>query len=162
MKGKFDANAARWLSALKLPLGACLLVSFAATGSWARQCRPGQFYRVSKHICISRAEAEKLGIYHRPAEAKKAAAKPAEEHAKPTRKTPQKSATKAVKPEPASAAAKSEQAATAPPKEPPTSLPALPPPFARPAAKAPSATAVAIPAAPSPYGSLTIETFRQH
>jgi len=164
MKGKFEANSAHWKGALKLFLGACLLLSFAATGSWASQCPPGQFYWVTKHTCIPKAEAIKRGFYHRRAQAKKVAAKPIEEQAKPTPLPAPRPAREAVKPESAPAVAKPKQSAAAPAKDPPTPPPAprpaiaLSPAAALPASATPAAAATA-PAAPSPYGSLTIETF---
>jgi hypothetical protein len=160
MKGKIEANAGRWMGALKLPLGACLLLLFAATGSWARQCPSGQFYRVSKHVCISKAEAEKLGIYHRPAQAKKPETKATEEQAKPAPQSPPKPAKEAVKPESAPTTAKPKQSAAAPAKDPPAPPHAIDlSPAAAPPAHATPAAAATAPAAPSPFGSLTIENF---
>jgi hypothetical protein len=61
-------NASSGKRALSFRLAMTALICFAAAPAVARQCPRGQYLRVSKGICVSKADARKhLGTSHGPA-----------------------------------------------------------------------------------------------
>jgi hypothetical protein len=82
-----------WFRGAGLPLGAasCVAILLAASPAAAGQCARGQIYWKSKHKCIEKAEAAKLGFYHGPIpnKSKSAPPEPVESASEPAPATPE-------------------------------------------------------------------------